>query len=177
MIINLATRQNFWTIFKFPEYWNMWNIKYFIMNFAQHPFKFGFLHFAWFYLNYVVWLFMFYMYFSKKASFSMFCILESNSNTTQFPWKKKCQPTTYFWTLKNNHLKIFNMFCRVKIMKPCTKNQVLKTIDHFLHWTMLVKLLFNIFLRTLSICNGKMNGIVLLYVKLCELWYAPLPQL
>ncbi len=106
VIINLATRQKIWTILKFLEYWNMWNIKYFIMNFTQHPFKFGFLHFAWFYLNYVVWLFMFYMYFSKRTSFSMFCILESNSNSTQFPWKKKCQPTTYFWTLKNNHLKI-----------------------------------------------------------------------
>jgi len=113
----------FWTIFKFLEYWNMWNIKYLILNFTQQLFKFGFLHFAWFYLNYIMWLFMFYMYFSKRTSFSMFCILESNSNSTQFPWKKKCQPTTYFWTLKNNHLKIFNMFCRVKIMKPCRKNQ------------------------------------------------------
>lgn len=59
------------------------------------------------------------------------------------------------------------MFCKVKIMKPCRKNQVLNSID-FLHWTMLAKLMFNIFLETLSICNGKMNGIVLLCVKLCE---------
>ncbi len=69
------------------------------------------------------------------------------------------------------------MFCRVKIMKPCKKNQVLNIIDHFLHWTMLAKSVFNIFVETLTICNGKMSGIVLLYVKLCELWYAPLPHL
>ncbi len=69
------------------------------------------------------------------------------------------------------------MFCKVKIRKPCRKNQVLNIIDHFLHWTMLAKLVFNIFLETLLICNGKMNAIVLLCVKLCEPWYAPLPHL
>ncbi len=172
-----GNKTKFWTIFKFVKYWNMWDVKYLTMNFTQHLFKFDFLHFAWFCLNYVVWLFMFCIFFSKRTSFSIFCILESNSNSTQFPWKKKCQLTTYFRTLKDNHVKIFNMFCRVKIIKPCKKNQVLNTINHFLHWEMLVKLVFNIFLGTLWICNQKMNGIVLLYVKLCELWYAPVPPL
>lgn len=69
------------------------------------------------------------------------------------------------------------MLCRVKIMKLCRKHQVVNIIDHFLHWTMLVKSMFNIFLETLSIYNGKINGIVLLYEKLCEAWYAPLLHL
>ncbi len=83
-----GNKRKFWTIFEFVKYWNMWDVRYLIMNFTRHPLKFGFLHFAWFYLSYIMWLFMFCMFFSKRTSFSIFCIFELNSNSTQFPRRR-----------------------------------------------------------------------------------------
>ncbi len=72
----------------------------------------------------------------NSMNFYMFYCTRSSSNLTPLRWERKHQSTTCFRALKkDNFFWVFNIYCKVKTIKPCDRNHECSFCKEFLFIT------------------------------------------